>query len=54
MAVAVLEGTGELVVAAVAIDDETAGQPDLAENLLGHAGGPGLAEEEQAEARGGE
>jgi hypothetical protein len=46
MAVAALNGAGDMVEAAVAIDHEIAGQPNLAEDLLGHASGPGLAEKE--------
>jgi hypothetical protein len=45
MAKAVLDGAGGLVVASVAIHDETAGQPELAENLLGDSGRPGLTEQ---------
>jgi len=49
MAIAVLEGAGDFVIATVAIDDQTAWQPGLAEHVLGHAGRPGLPEQEQAE-----
>jgi hypothetical protein len=54
MAVAVLEGAGHLLVAAVAIHDATAGTPALAEHRLEHAGGSGLAAKAQAEPEGGE
>jgi hypothetical protein len=49
MAIAVLEGAGDFVIATVAIDDQTTWQPGLAEHVLGHAGRPGLPEQEQAE-----
>jgi hypothetical protein len=54
MARAVLDGARALVGAAIASDAQTAGQPGLAEHLLGAAGRPGLTEEKQAERRGGE
>lgn len=54
VALAVRDGAGDLVIAAVAVDDQTAGQPGLAEDRLGHAGRTGLAEQEPAEPRGGE
>lgn len=54
MAGAGLDGAGNRRVAAGALHDETAGPPALAEHRRGHAGGPGLAEEAQAEPGGGE
>jgi hypothetical protein len=54
MAIAILDGAGPCGITAVAVDDQTAGPPGLAEDLLGHASHPGLAAPEQAEVRGGE
>jgi hypothetical protein len=51
---AVRDGAGHRGIAAVAIHDHTAGPPRLANDLLGHAGRPGVAAQEQAEPRGGE
>jgi hypothetical protein len=44
MAIAVLDGAGDLIVSAVAIHNQTAREPGLAEDLLGYTRRPGLAE----------
>jgi hypothetical protein len=49
LALAGLEGAGNLVIAAVAIDDHAAWQPGLAEDVLRPAGRPGLPDQKQAE-----
>ena len=52
MALAVLAGTGDRVVATVASHDATAGPPGLAAHRLGDAGRPGWTAHTQAEAGG--
>jgi hypothetical protein len=52
MALALWDGTGDLLVAAVALDHPVAWQPTLAEDLLGDARRPGLTEQEEAAPRG--
>src|SRR5688572_864468 len=54
MAVAVRDGAGPLMVAAIAVDDEAPWQPSLPEDLRGPTRRPGLAAEEQAEPGSGE
>jgi hypothetical protein len=54
MALAVWDGAGDLLVAIVAIHHQTTGEPGLPEDLVGNTRPPGLAEEKDAEPRGGE